>query len=290
IKDQGTSGNILEDNLIGTDASGTRPLGNFFAGVLINNGASGNQIRRAQTGNVISANVPIPATQSSPAQGGFGVFISDSTTQTNLVTGNLIGTDRTGTQALGNQLDGVEIANGADFNQIGAAGKPNVISGNTHAGVEVNGQSTSDDTVLGNLIGTDVTGTLPLGNGGRFVSDLSDGFGVLIDAGAESIDVKSGNVISGNQTGVAIKNDDGFVNVIGNYIGTDVTGTKRLFNFDGVHIEQGGLQTLVETNVISGNDTGVRILQGGGTVLSNLIGTDATGEHPLGNSFGIDVR
>jgi hypothetical protein len=322
-----TTGNILEDNLIGTDASGTKPLGNGLAGVVIAGGASGNQIRRADTGNVISANAAgdlrkietlvviaildtvLHLDLTAPTfPNGVGVVITDSGTSTNLVTGNFIGTDRTGTQALGGQLDGVEIANGATDNQIGAAGKPNVISGNTQAGVEITGPGTSVVRVWGNLIGTDVTGTVPLGNGAATKGDAG-GVGVSIDEGASEISVGApvgggsvigtfpsdplggGNVISGNHLGISIGRNVDNIDVKANYIGTDITGTKALGNTDGVIIyPNNGTDTNIGPgNVISGNaGAGVRFDKGGnGSVVGNLIGTDASGEHMLGNRLGI---
>jgi hypothetical protein len=290
ITDSGTSGNILEDNLVGTDVSGTRPLANAYAGVMVRNGASGNVIRRALTGNVISGNVVTVQAGDSTNTYGFGVLITDTGTNNNLVTGNFLGTDRTGTQALGIQLDGVEIANGPAFNQIGWAGKANVISGNAGVGVEVAGQNTIGDNVDGNLIGTDVTGTLPLGNGIGFLA--ADGSGVYVHQGA-SITVgdhlAGGNVISGNTVGVFVGGDGGTVVVQANYIGTDITGTKAVGNGIGVS-DLGSSTNVGPGNVIAGNSFGVFFDGGSGSVFGNLIGTDVTGEHMLGNlKSGIDA-
>jgi hypothetical protein len=285
ITDSNTSGNVLEDNLIGTEASGTQALGNTYAGVVIRNGASGNRIQRAQTGNVISANVAAPG-----PQGGFGVFITGSDTTNNVVTGNFIGTDRTGTQALGGQVDGVEIANGANNDHVGAAGKPNIISGNTNAGVEFtgqNGQNTFADDVLGNLIGTDVTGTLPLGNG-------TNGTGVLVHHGAANIvigEFGAGNVISGNEGGVAVYDNPASAIIDANYIGTDITGTKGVGNLVGIFISTGGIAdigtpfagigTAGEGNVIAANTRyGIWFPGGSGSVFDNLIsGNGGDGIH-----------
>src|SRR5262249_8571181 len=156
-------------------------------------------IRRARAGNVISENAPLTVGTGTDATTiGFGILITDAGTNVNLVTGNFIGTDRSGTQGLGNQLDGVKVTAGATGNQIGQAGKPNVISGNVHAGIEAAGTSVF---IRGNLIGTDVTGTVPLGDG-LFVSP-GDKVGILVDQGAEDIEIgdgiRGGNIISGNE-------------------------------------------------------------------------------------------
>jgi hypothetical protein len=283
LMDPGTSNNVLQDNLIGTDASGTKPLGNIYAGVEILGQASKNQITAAARGNVISANVPTPDSQSSPAQGGIGVFITGSGTRHNDLTGNYIGTDITGTRALGN-VEGVEVSGGATADQIGptvltqlasVGGAANVISANQDAGVEITGKDTSA-AVSGNKIGTDVSGTLPLGN-------LN---GIRIDASAEGIVGARGvgNLISGNNQGVVISNQaQAFL--YANYIGTDVYGSKAVPNDIGV-LGDSGADILVRAgNVISGNGpVGIEVNTADFIeVLGSFIGTDATGEHALGN-------
>ena len=81
-----TTANVLEDNLIGTNAAGTGPLGNQ-QGIFLND-ASGNVVR----GNVISANRTI------------GVQILGNQATANFVVGNAIGTDAAGTAHLGNSV------------------------------------------------------------------------------------------------------------------------------------------------------------------------------------------
>src|SRR5204863_9731475 len=100
--------------------------------------------------NVISGN----------AAEGVRIFASAS----NLIQGNFIGTDVTGTAAVPNVGDGVGLNVGASSNTIGgsAAGAVNVISGNLDSGVVMQGSTTTGNSVDGNLIGTDATGSQPL--------------------------------------------------------------------------------------------------------------------------------
>jgi hypothetical protein len=84
----------------------------------------------------------------------------------NTVSGNRIGTDRTGTAALGNEYDGVSVSFESEHNLIGgdAPGEGNLISGNGQNGVELS-YSAHDNVVSGNYVGTDVSGTRALSNG-----------------------------------------------------------------------------------------------------------------------------
>jgi hypothetical protein len=151
------SDNVVQGNFLGTDVTGTQPLGNAFSGAAIIDSAN-NTVGGADAGagNIISGN---------NASGG-GVVLAGSGAMGNLVEGNLIGTDVTGTAALGNRTDGVFLLNGASRNVAGgtAPGARNVISGNAGRGVEIDLPETTGNVVQGNYIGADVTGTRPLGN------------------------------------------------------------------------------------------------------------------------------
>ena len=86
---------------------------------------------------------------------------STSRGATCLVEGNRIGTDLTGTVALGNGADGIYDYGGMGATIGGsAAGAANVISNNESDGIEIEGASC---LVEGNRIGTDLTGTLAPG-------------------------------------------------------------------------------------------------------------------------------
>ena len=78
--------------------------------------------------------------------------------------GNYIGTDASGTNALGNTFSGITIL-GGNSNLIGGASiaARNVISGNKLAGVYITTNSTGN-LVQGNFVGVDTTGAKALGN------------------------------------------------------------------------------------------------------------------------------
>ena len=140
-----------------------------------------------------------------------------------------------------------------------------------------------NNSVAGNFIGTTADGTAAHGNG----------LGVWINSWTNGI---SDNLISGNGGGISISHSKQN-SVGGNYIGTNAAGNAAIPNGSGAS-EGGGGGSFFSTynsfngNVISGN-TGAGLslsTGGGGTNSGNKIGTDATGNAPLGNgSIGISV-
>jgi hypothetical protein len=286
ISDVGTSGNVVQGNLIGTDATGRAPLGNLWDGIGITGGASNNTIGGPDPGdgNVISAN------------GAAGIDLSWSTSG-NAVQGNRIGTDMTGTLPLGNAADGIAIWSRASGNLIGGPdpGDGNIISANGSDGVEIADPGTSGNVVQRNFIGVDATGTVPMGNQQDGVEIRNGATDNLIgDTSTAGLNVISANLLDG----IAIEDSGTSDNEVEwDFIGTDITGTQPLGNAgDGVAIAGGassnfiGLPSPGVGNVISANLLlGVLITDAGTTdnvVAHNFIGTDLTGTAALGNLQG----
>jgi len=225
-------------------------------------------------GNLISANRE------------FGIFVAGAEASENLVVGNLIGTDVTGTQARGNGSIGVFLHGGAHDNTIGGTQvwQRNIVSDNLD-GISMMGVGTSRNRVIGNYVGTDVSGTIGLGNRGR-------GIGIEVSASANLV---QGNLSSGNGgAGILIGDPGADYNVIiGNRVGTDASGMQSIPNeWVGVFVGEGsfnriGGTALGEGNLISGNALGVTVTGSnapGNLVLGNLIGTDGSGLNALGNT------
>jgi parallel beta-helix repeat protein len=268
------AGNLVQGNYIGTDVTGTHSLGNTN-GVVI----TGSSILIGGTatgaGNVISGNTL------------YGVEISDSGSSGNVVQGNIIGADVTGSHPVGNYF-GVYILNAAQDNTIGGTdpGAGNLISGNRFFGIYITGTGTTGNRVQGNLIGTDTTGMTAVGNVvGVFIGAPNNVVG-----GTTAADR---NIVSGNSSeGVTVSNGSGNL-VQGNYVGTDVTGTRAIpnglsGNGDGVIVSDGATNTTVAGNVISGNrrfGLYLGLFSSGTTAQGNYIGTDASGTRPLGNGM-----
>ena len=279
----GGSSNWIAGNYIGTNTSGTASSENGNFGVLINGGAKDNIIGGAAAGdgNVISGN------------GLDGIRITDPGTDNNVVDGNYIGTDATGTVAIGNGWCGVQIVLGAQYNQIGCTGigestaERNIISGNDLAGVYLLGAGTNYNTLAGNYIGTDATGEVAVANGWA---------GFEIHNGAQH-NTAEGNLISGNDcAGVWITDQGTNNNVVeDNYIGTNAAGNAAIRNgWSGVTILAGAQNNITEGNIISGNGwDGVDIYDSGTSgniVAGNYIGTDISGTMALGNgAHGVEI-
>ena len=93
-----------------------------------------------------------------------GIAITGSTGPGNVVVGNMIGTDITGTLAVSNGT-GVLLTLGTFGNTIGGTspGSRNLISGNSNYGINITDGS-NDNVVEGNEVGTDRDGTTALPN------------------------------------------------------------------------------------------------------------------------------
>src|SRR5262249_26063534 len=119
------------------------------------------------------------------------------------VMGNLIGTNASGTSAIGNSV-GVGFADSS--NSVGGSDPMarNVISGNVLRGVLIQSQN---NQVQGNFIGTDITGTLSLGNGeGVFVQTSNNVIGGISTTPGQN----PGNLIAGNGgRGVSVNGPNG---------------------------------------------------------------------------------
>ena len=312
--------NLVAGNHIGTNAQGTAPLGNEV-GILINDSpgnciggflpisetamtlcAGGVPGTQTMTGNLISGNLT------------YGVQIANPNAANNVVQANKIGTDVTGMIAdpdgtagsgdeLGNVFDGVFLSQGAHDNTIGGTtgSRRSLISGNLGDGILITGTSANpviDNTVLGNYVGTDMTGNAALPNLARGIHIDQHSEGNII--GGETPNVISGNALDGIVIALPTATDNV---VFGNRIGTNVNDTDRVSNgANGIFIFNapvnriGGFDDGTSTifNVISGNEeSGIRIEganASGNLVGANLIGVDRTGSQRRRNlSDGIRI-
>src|SRR5262249_28502580 len=163
----------------------------------------------------------------------------------------------------------------------------NVISGSSSHGVLID-DGASANVVTGNFIGVNPNGTAPLPNS----------VGVGIDGDGNTVGgttIGAGNVISGNATGVLIDRHGTGNSIQGNLVGTNLTGTAKLPNGDGIKIA-GSENTIGGTvagagNVISGNaGAGIDILGSHNLVQGNSVGANSAGRARLANRIGILIQ
>jgi hypothetical protein len=267
IQIYGTSStnSIITGNYIGTNETASDTAGNYI-GIEIIAGANNTTIggNTVSERNIISGNEHI------------GLRLLDVTNCT--VKGNFIGVDRTGTAALGN-YDGVSLEGAVKFCTIGGTTptERNIISGNVAYGLPIFGAGAEGNIIIGNYIGTDITGTIAIPNT----------YGVLFDDGSFN-NILGGNssaernILSGNSAyGVFIYNMGTNSNVVrGNYIGTDVNGTTAIPNAVGIVIDGAAYKHIIDSNIISGN------LQQG--IYINITGCDSTSI--IKNKIGVDIN
>ena len=275
-------GNLVQGNFIGVDVTGTTAVANGH-GVVIGVNAFNNTIggTSPEARNIISGNI-------NP-----GISIGG---YSNLIQGNYIGTDITGTAAVGNGSPraGVDIKGPNNIVGGTTAGTRNIISGNNVPGVMFDTAAATGNVVQGNYIGTDVTGKVALPNKGYGVTSNFFSSNNTVGGMAPG----AGNLISGNtRGGVGVGQGAHSLTVQGNYIGTDVTGTVALGNLGhGVTFDAGSDNNIIggttpgARNIISANTGTGLFMSSTNLVQGNYIGTDATGTVAMGNgSAGVFV-
>jgi parallel beta-helix repeat protein len=232
---------VIAGNFIGVDPNGTNQIPNGN-GILIM-GCDNNVIGGAQTfsRNLISGN-------------GVGVYVQQSGAYGNLIEGNFIGVNRSATGALGNTGAGIAFGNVGAASFAGSVGGTvpgagNVISGNTGSGIDVSGPISSLK-IQGNLIGTDITGTKPLGNLNGIYVDTKSATPLIIGFFGNT---GSGNTVAFN-TGAGIWIAKGTGNLLS---ANSFFGNKQL----GIDLAKSGNEFGVEQNDSGDGDTGANNLQ-----------------------------
>ncbi len=217
-------GNTIQGNQIGLNAAGTAKLAPSpppSYAINLNSGAHDTLIGGTTPGarNVLYANA--------------GLLLG-SGSHNNTIQGNYIGTDATGTVGLG-QAVGIQTNNSPHDDLIGgsAPGAGNVISGNVNGIQFVDGAAAS--TVIGNFIGTDPTGLLPVPNSGH---------GILIQTSS------AGSAIGGINAGEA--NTIAFNAGIGIFVSSQADWPIR---GNSIH-DNGGLGIDLQGDSASPNDPG----------------------------------
>jgi CSLREA domain-containing protein len=284
--------NKVTGNFFGTD-----PSGNTFQGT------TGTPIQIRGNANVIGGTTP--ADRNVIVGGGgvnAGTILLVGLNGGNFIQGNYIGVSADGATALQppGGTDAIEILISPNTTIGGTtAGARNVIVG-TIRGIRLGGGGqTTNETVQGNYIGTNATGTAGLG-----------GQGITTDNGASNLTIGggaagAGNVISGGSTAIFLGDGASAVTIRGNKIGTDASGTQPIPNSgNGIDVQVPGAGSVIgginpgEGNTIAFN-CGRGISIGGSTtytqwaMLGNAIYSNGglgitltSSDQPLANDTG----
>ncbi|MEQ7800796.1 gliding motility-associated C-terminal domain-containing protein [Pedobacter sp. ASV1-7] len=306
---------------------------------LPNNGAGSNIIRLRSQLPVVTTNVTIDGTtQGGPPLGvsgakviiepelplysGFSGLIIGSNPYVN---GNIINVQTTDVEIYGlylrkfaivnslqpsNQISGIIIDYRVDRIQIGAAGKGNVIGGNTN-GILLRNNSGGAElinkqdqiSIQGNLIGVTDDGYTHEPNVSGINGDIS--FAALSIGGDA---VGDGNVIAANGTDINLTRQyyttlPMLLNIFNNKIGTDFSGTRSyktlpLFSgssavqMTGIKVNAGNTTVNISKNIVSGHITaGIIITNSIFLINGNHIGVGTVGtETSMGNGAGIRLE
>lgn len=184
ILDAGTSGNRVVGNWCGLTGGEN--------GEVVEAGLLEDCVHIAEGANDNIVGGPDPADRNvfAGSKLGFGVSLHDAATRNNVVAGNYIGTDPSGTKAMGNE-SGIAIFDEAQGTHV----HDNLLSGNRNAGVFLQNASTefgrSTTLIEDNIIGADVSGQWPLPN---------DGYGLSVE-GLSKRTLIQHNLIHFNRTG-----------------------------------------------------------------------------------------
>ncbi len=271
---EGSGGSVVEGNFFGTNLAGTVRLGNIFNGII--SSSPNNRIGGTSPGarNLFSGqgNPPIAL-----IQGANG----------NVILGNLIGTDVTGSLRLGNTEDGILIIFGASNDTIGgttAAAKNVISASDAFSGIAIIGTGqtgTQGICVMGNHIGLDLSGNIALGNArhGIYIRHSPGNIIGWTTSGAL-------NVISGNSLpGIQIDSVGATNNIVqGNIIGTRPNGMFALPNSKGIVLNE------APRNLIGGSASGARnLITGNSAIGIEITGAGATGNCVRGNYIGTSI-
>ncbi len=315
LQHAGTSANTISGNYIGLASDGVTALGNVISGIELQ-GAANNTIGGTTSSlrNYICDNR-------------WGIMIQEDFTahvgaSNNTILGNWIGLNKNAA-AVGNGISasantageggGIALQMGSSNNKIGTAvtGGGNVISANRSGIVIRNAEQNATgpantNTIYNNIIGLDPTGATAMPNTS---ASGGYGYGVQIEIGTSGTAIPFANIIGGTaanqpntisanqKSGVYINSTTAVTastanSIVGNNIGTDLTGTLDKGNtLQGIEIVNVS-KTTITSNLISGNDQNGISLTGSSTntIQNNIIGSNATKSAPIPNaSNGISL-
>ncbi len=217
-------GNTITGNFIGTNYLGTAPK----------TPAQIQGIWVGSNNNVIGGTTP--ATRNLISGNTYGIIINSG--MGNIVEGNLIGTDATGTKVLTGQDTAIKVYSNKNMiggttgttPTAGCTGACNLIAGSESWGINISGANAVGTAVYGNYIGSDVTGLRVLGNSTGIVTGQTS-YVYIGDGTTAGRNV----IVGGHFYNIMISQSD-HITVAGNYLGVGANGTVNLGGYYGVGI------------------------------------------------------
>lgn len=285
------SGGVIAGNFIGTDVTGTQLIANTSTGISFEFSSTPLLIGTDADGVADEAERNIIV-------GGIGTNGASNM----VVAGNYLGTDVSGTVALGPAtvigLDGFTPP--STFIRIGTNGDGvhDEVERNVLSGIYLN-NGANNNVIAGNYIGTDATGSYALRSG-----PYSGGNGVMLLAGAHDnrigtngdgvSDELERNVIAGVPgDGVRFHGSGDHNQVTGNYIGTNVLRESLGNSGSGVYLsgvannnQIGGEGPMA--NLIAHNSSNGVVVLGEGAVMNSIRGNSIRSNTGLGIELDSD--
>ncbi len=268
---QGTQ--VTNQNLVGTDATGSLALPNGANGIYLKDYTQSATIDQ----NVISGNLAD------------GIFLDGGNNTSNTITRNKIGVDTTGTVALGNGDDGIQIVQ-ASANTIGGlipADGRNIISANDGHGINI--QSADNTLMYSNYIGLDVSGAGSLGNGGDGIHINGPSSVNNVISPVVTVDPQPEQFISCN-SGDGIFINDSSNTIIGptTYIGVLADKSTACGNDEaGINLDDSAIGTEINAQIIAFN--GIGTLNPGIRIYGNNSYGNQIGPVPVGSERRMDI-
>jgi gliding motility-associated-like protein len=304
ILDNNSNGTAIQNNYIGVDKNGNTALGNGRTPFTVNGTASTNDgifitnLSKNSTilDNVISGNgtrvgffpSPYVVDFSTGNYKGKGCGIRvESNSDNTTIRGNEIGVGADGVTPIGNAENGISSAFTNNLIIGGSTPSQRNIIGN-HGFHAINLYSCTNFNIKGNYIGTDVSGTLDLGNQDSGIQMHVCTTGIIGGTGAND-----GNILvnSKEEYGIRIQ-DSKSITVQGNSIGTTANGNTKMGNaIGGIYLVDYGSGTTNNIIGTAGNNPGpgepnsIAFNGGPGVIVENAGGTSAKFNSIKGNAI-----
>jgi hypothetical protein len=296
----GSWGNTVVSNRIGTNPAGSAALANGGDGILITGRSHNNEIGgtafvdkatgkannpTGSKGTVTPVFVVPPLGNQVSGNRGTGIAITAGA-RSNMLNGNFVGTTANGNGPLGNARDGVWIDDSNNNSLTGCkfVNNPfvyyNVLSGNGGNGLRITDSNNS--VVQGNFFGSAANNSATVPNKKN---------GILVEGSSRNTQVGGviplGNVSAGNgQNGIEVTGRVRGFTTFNTFGGLHAFGGAAPNGNDGVLITATGGNNLVRTNVMSGNRRNGIELAGnasGVTVDPDIAGLNTEGNAVLSN-------